>query len=91
MHFLAKEIDDLNKSIKDCQILIQELKEKLGYVNLKTGVEKINKQFQEFFALMFGGGGAFLSITMEHKKPKKNDESVEDEDESERRGRRGRK
>jgi chromosome segregation protein len=80
--FLAKEIDDLNKSIKDCQVLIQELKEKLD-TEFKGGVEKINKQFQEFFALMFGGGGAFLAITMEHKKPKKNnDESIEEEGES---------
>ncbi len=78
--FLAKEIDDLNKSIKDCNILIQELKEKLD-TEFKGGVEKINKQFQEFFALMFGGGGAFLSITMENKKLKKNsDESIEDEE-----------
>ncbi len=76
--FLAKEIDDLNKSIKDCHILIQELKEKLD-IEFKTGVEKVNKQFQEFFALMFGGGGAFLAITMEHKKIKKNDESIIDE------------
>lgn len=86
--FLAKEIEDLNKSIKDCQVLIQELKEKLD-TEFKEGVNKINKQFQEFFALMFGGGGAFLSITMEHKKPKKSDESIEDdeeEDESEEEG-----
>lgn len=88
--FLGKEIEDLNKSIKDCYSLIQELKEKLD-TEFKSGIEKINKQFQEFFALMFGGGGAFLSITMEHKKPKKNDESIkeneedieEDEDENE--------
>jgi len=80
--FLAKEIDDLNKSIKDCNILIQELKEKLD-TEFKGGVEKINKQFQEFFALMFGGGGAFLSITMEHKKPKKNDESIAEGEEVE--------
>lgn len=77
--FLNKEIDDLNKSVKDCQILISELKEKLDS-EFKSGVEKINKQFQEFFALMFGGGSAFLAITMEHKKPKRNDESVSDED-----------
>ena len=77
--FLAKEIDDLNSSVRDCHILIQELKEKLD-TEFKTGVEKINKQFQEFFALMFGGGGAFLAITMEHKKLKKNDESIEDEE-----------
>ncbi|NCU28763.1 MAG: hypothetical protein EOM85_03795 [Candidatus Moranbacteria bacterium] len=68
--FLAKEIDDLNKSMKDCSILIQDLKEKLDS-EFKTGIEKINKQFQEFFALMFGGGGAFLSITMENKKARK--------------------
>lgn len=77
--FLGKEIDDLNMSIKDCHVLIQELKEKLDN-EFKGGVEKINKQFQEFFALMFGGGGAFLSITMEHKKLKKNDESIIDEE-----------
>ncbi len=77
--FLGKEIDDLNKSIKDCYTLIQELKERLD-TEFKSGIEKINKQFQEFFALMFGGGGAFLSITMEHKKPKKNDESIEDDE-----------
>jgi len=81
--FLAKEIGDLDKSMKDCHILIQELKEKLDS-EFKVGVEKINKQFQEFFALMFGGGGAFLSITMEHKKPKKNnDESIQDDEEAE--------
>jgi chromosome segregation protein len=80
--FLGKEIDDLNKSIKDCNVLIQELKDKLD-TEFKSGVEKINKQFQEFFSLMFGGGGAFLSITMEHKKPKKNDESIEEADDEE--------
>lgn len=78
--FLAKEVEDLNKSMKDLYILIQELKEKLDN-EFKLGVEKINKQFQEFFALMFGGGGAFLSITMEHKKPKKSDESIEEGEE----------
>ncbi|MFA6251411.1 MAG: AAA family ATPase [Candidatus Paceibacterota bacterium] len=77
--FLAKEIEDLNKSIKDCDILIEELREKLD-TEFKSGVDKINKQFQEFFALMFGGGGASLSITMEYKKPKKDDESIADEE-----------
>lgn len=84
--FLAKEIEDLNKSIKDCNFLIQELKDKLDS-EFKTGVAKINKQFQEFFALMFGGGGAFLSITMENKKPKKNsvelEENLDNEEEGE--------
>jgi len=73
--FLSKELDDLTKSIESLRLLIQELKETLDK-EFKNGVEKINKQFQEFFTLMFGGGGAFLSITMEHKKPRKNDESI---------------
>lgn len=77
-NFLAKEIDDLNKSMKDCNVLIQELKEKLDS-EFKIGIEKINKQFQEFFALMFGGGGAFLSITMENKKSKKGGVEMEEE------------
>jgi len=77
--FLARELDDLNKSVESLRLLIQELKETLDK-EFKTGVEKINKQFQEFFSLMFGGGGAFLSITMEHKKLKKNDEKISEED-----------
>lgn len=77
--FLARELEDLNKSIESLRLFIQELKETLDK-EFKSGVEKINKQFQEFFALMFGGGGAFLSITMEHKKTKKNDEKVTEED-----------
>jgi chromosome segregation ATPase len=74
--FLGSELEDLNKSIKDCNVLIAELKEKLD-TEFKQGVENINTQFQNFFALMFGGGGAFLSVTMEHKKPKKDDLLIE--------------
>ncbi len=85
--FLGRELEDLNKSIKDCNILIAELKEKLDN-EFKQGVENINTQFQNFFALMFGGGGAFLSVTMEHKKPKKDDllieqDALEEDEESE--------
>ncbi len=77
--FLGRELEDLNKSIDSLRLLIQELKETLDK-EFRSGVEKINKQFQEFFALMFGGGGAFLTITMEHKKVKKNDESVSEDE-----------
>jgi len=80
--FLSKELDDLNKSIDSLRILIQDLKQTLDK-EFKEGVNKINKQFQDFFVLMFGGGGAFLSITMEHKKPKKSDESVVENQEEE--------
>jgi chromosome segregation protein len=80
--FLAREIVDLTKGVEDCRLLIAELKETLD-TEFKHGVEKINKQFQDFFALMFGGGSAFLSVVMEHKKSKVRDEEEEENDDEE--------
>lgn len=77
--FLAKEITDLTKSVESIKVLIQELKETLD-TEFKEGVEKINKQFQEFFSLMFGGGSAFLSVVMEHKRSRASREEDEDFD-----------
>ena len=79
-NFLARELEDLNKSIESIRVLIQDMKETLDK-EFKTGVDKINKQFQEFFSLMFGGGSAFLSIVMEHKKSKKKGEEDEESEE----------
>ena len=77
--FLAKELEDLEKSIESLKNIIAELKEKIDK-EFKVGVEKINKEFQDFFALMFGGGEAFLSVIAEHKK-KKNEEELDGENE----------
>lgn len=74
--FLAKELVDLENAIAELRGLIRELRETIDR-EFKTGVEKINKQFNEFFSLMFGGGGAFLSIVVEHKRPSKDDEEQE--------------
>ncbi len=80
--FLGKEISDLHKGVEDCRSLIQDLKETLDS-EFKRGVEKINKQFHDFFVLMFGGGSAFLSVVMEHKKGRRganeDDEEMEEE------------
>lgn len=76
--FLAKEVDDLNKSIESLKLLINELKETLD-TEFKGGVDKINKQFQEFFALMFGGGSAHLSVVMEHKRSRKSEDEIDEE------------
>ncbi|NQV88152.1 MAG: AAA family ATPase [Parcubacteria group bacterium] len=65
--FLAKELVDLEKSAVSLKQLISELEEKLN-TEFKLGVEKINKQFQQFFTLMFGGGQASLSIIKEKKR-----------------------
>jgi chromosome segregation protein len=77
--FLARELEDLNTSMVSLRALIADLKETLD-TEFKTGVEKINKQFQEFFALMFGGGTAFLSVVLEHKKPRKSKDEYDEED-----------
>ncbi|MBX4197991.1 hypothetical protein KW782_01510 [Candidatus Parcubacteria bacterium] len=74
--FLAREIEDLEKSAETLRVLIKDLDEKLT-VEFKLGVEKINKQFQEFFALMFGGGSASLTVVKEEKKRKKSDYELE--------------
>jgi chromosome segregation protein len=73
--FLAKEIEDLKKSAESLLALIAELKEKIDF-EFREGIHKINGQFQEFFALMFGGGTAKLEIVREEKRKKKSDFDV---------------
>ncbi len=65
--FLARELEDLEKSMGSLEQLVRDLKTQLE-TNFREGIEKINKQFQEFFALMFGGGTATLEVVVETKK-----------------------
>lgn len=77
--FLAKELLDLENSANSLGTLISDLDLKLS-TEFKNGVEKINNQFREYFALMFGGGEAKLSVTQPIKKKKKDtDLSLDDE------------
>ncbi len=59
--FLAKEVEDLLKSAESLRVVMKELSEKID-LEFKEGIRKINLQFQEFFALMFGGGSASLVL-----------------------------
>lgn len=77
--FLVKELEDLNKSIEALNKLIADLKQKID-IEFKEGIKKINKQFEEFFTVVFGGGHAGLSIIVENKKVKR-DESIEIDEE----------
>ncbi len=65
--FLARELVDLEKSAESLNSLIKELEEKLDTL-FSDGISKINKQFKDFFALMFGGGEASLSLVKEKKR-----------------------
>ncbi len=58
--FLAKELADLNESVKNLQSLITDLKSKLEE-QFVAGIEKISIEFNRFFMLMFGGGSATLA------------------------------
>jgi chromosome segregation ATPase len=52
------------------RLLIKDLEEKLT-IEFKLGVEKINKQFNSFFSLMFGGGNASLQVIRDQKRKRK--------------------
>jgi chromosome segregation protein len=71
--FLEREISDLEKSAEALQNLIKDLEEKLS-TQFKEGIEKINKEFQNFFSLMFGGGQASLFVIKEKKRRKKDED-----------------
>lgn len=59
--FLARELEDLHVSAKALRELMADLDRRLEE-EFKTGVAKINTQFQEYFSMMFGGGAASLSV-----------------------------
>jgi chromosome segregation protein len=77
--FLSKELEDLEKSIANLRGLIDDLKETLD-TEFKTGLEKINARFEEFFKLMFGGGAAYLSNIVQGTKKNDLDEDEESSD-----------
>jgi chromosome segregation protein len=76
--FLSRELIDIEASIRNLETLIIDLKKILDE-KFNTGVAIINDRFGEFFKTMFGGGSAFLSVTVEKKrKKKKGEEELEE-------------
>jgi len=70
--FLARELADLEKASAELDALIADLDARLD-IEFKEGLLKINIQFKNFFALMFGGGNAELSVVREVKRRRKSD------------------
>ena len=68
--YLEKEIADLVQTQQSLYSLIAELNDKLD-TEFKEGVKKINKQFGDFFRLMFGGGVAELFIVRIEKRKRR--------------------
>ncbi len=77
--FLTKEIEDLEKSIDSTRMLIADLKERLK-VEFTEGVKKINKEFDQFFSLMFGGGSGSLSVVTQKKRTRYTEDENDEED-----------
>ncbi|MFZ1075733.1 MAG: AAA family ATPase [Minisyncoccia bacterium] len=59
--FLATELEDLAKSAASLDALIKDLDTELAK-HFSEGLAKVNASFGEYFALMFGGGGARLAL-----------------------------
>ena len=59
--FLGRELDDLAKSAAGLGALIHDLDTELAK-HFSDGLAKVNASFSEYFALMFGGGGARLTL-----------------------------
>ncbi|MFM7088634.1 MAG: hypothetical protein ACKOW9_03835, partial [Candidatus Paceibacterota bacterium] len=74
--FLTKEIEDLEKSIDSTKMLIVDLRERLQ-VEFTEGVKKINKEFDQFFSLMFGGGSGSLALVTQKKRTRYTEEEEE--------------
>jgi chromosome segregation protein len=68
--FLAKELADLEQSANSLTELITDLDSRLS-TEFTLGVDKINHQFKEYFALMFGGGEAYLTVVAPPKRKRK--------------------
>jgi chromosome segregation protein len=80
-NFLISEITDLEKSAESLRTLIVDLENQIE-IKFKEGLNKINKEFQKFFELMFGGGNANLKlIKIPARRKKDSDLFISDIDE----------
>ena len=78
--FFAREIADLKKAADDLHGLSSELLGKL-HEDFDHGIQKINKEFNSFFAAMFSGGRAEIEILRPKKSAyKRKDEPDEESD-----------
>lgn len=66
--FLTAELLDLEKATKDLTGVIRELEEKI-HDEFKSAFHTINKEFNNYFQLMFGGGKAKLALVKKEPTP----------------------
>lgn len=76
--FLAREVEDLARSAEGLRALISELDDELT-TTFAEGLKKVNHSFNEYFGVMFGGGGA--KLILEEPRDIKDEEEEFDEEE----------
>lgn len=75
--FLATELEDLAKSAAGLRALIHDLDTELAK-HFSEGLALVNASFNEYFALMFDGGGARLTLE-EPEEPEESDGEYSEE------------
>ncbi len=65
--FLSQESKDLEKAMKSLREVIKEMDQKISKT-FNQAFEKINKEFTNYFRIIFGGGNAHLAKTRIKKK-----------------------
>ncbi|MSR70640.1 hypothetical protein EXS62_01210 [Candidatus Kaiserbacteria bacterium] len=80
--FLERELHDLEQSAGSLRKLIEDLTETLE-TRFEEGIGLINKEFDGYFTLMFGGGSASLALIKEQKIRRPSEALAEGEGEDE--------
>lgn len=80
--FLARELEDLDRSAKSLAALIEDLNTELAK-HFADGLAKVNQSFNEYFALMFGGGSARLVMEAIEVDDENEEQEEGEEDEEE--------
>ncbi len=80
--FLSKELEDLTKAKDDLYNLIKELDDTIER-DFEEGFKKIQKEFQNYFSIIFGGGKAVLRHEAVKKELDENGEVIEPTEEDE--------
>ena len=75
--FLEREIADLEHSQQQLRRVIEQLDMELA-TRFTEGLERINTEFQTFFAMLFDGGKAELTVVKEAKSDTEDNSEVEE-------------
>jgi chromosome segregation protein len=75
--FLSEQVDDLERAVRDTEKVIDELDDKIKDQS-DEAFKKINREFEHFFKILFGGGSCELvKLTVEDLKTEEGDVALD--------------